>query len=226
MDTGFKKFYAKSLEFREALHQKTKEVPYTEETEKRILATLTLLDIATEHGESIHLLAANNYYISATSLLRLQYEATLKAAWIYWVAKDHIIDKWHQSLNETNIKRVDNSTPTLTEILQELSIGVEKGIVPNKAFTLLKEFRQQNKMSNSYVHSSMLAFSRKKEGYPTESMIQIMQNSNGLEALCCMLVGDMMRDGEIMQYLLNIQLLYLDCLPMELPDIINTFYKN
>ena len=47
MDTGFKKFYAKSLEFREALHRKTKEVPYTEETEKRILATLTLLDIAT-----------------------------------------------------------------------------------------------------------------------------------------------------------------------------------
>lgn len=141
-------------------------------------------------------------------------------------SKDHIIDKWHQSLNETNIKRVDNSTPTLTEILQELSIGVEKGIVPNKAFTLLKEFRQQNKMSNSYVHSSMLAFSRKKEGYPTGSMIQIMQNSNGLEVLCCMLVGDMMRDGEIMQYLLNIQLLYLDCLPMQLPDIINTFYKN
>jgi hypothetical protein len=226
MDTGFKKFYAKSLEFREALHRKIKEVPYTKEAEKRILAALTLLDIAIEHGESIHLLAANNCYISATSLLRLQYEATLKAAWIYWVAKDHIIDKWYQSLNETNIKRVDNSTPTLTEILQELSIGVEKGIVPNKAFTLLKEFRQQHKMSNSYVHSSMLAFSRKKEGYPTGSMIQIMQNSNGLEALCCMMVGDMMQDGEIMQYLLNIQLLYLDCLPMQLPDIINTFYKN
>ena len=220
MDTGFKKFYAKSLEFREALHRKIKEVPYTKEAEKRILAALTLLDIAIEHGESIHLLTANNCYISATSLLRLQYEATLKAAWIYWVAKDHIIDKWYQSLNETNIKRVDNSTPTLTEILQELSIGVEKGIVPNKAFTLLKEFRQQ------HVHSSMLAFSRKKEGYPTGSMIQIMQNSNGLEALCCMMVGDMMQDGEIMQYLLNIQLLYLDCLPMQLPDIINTFYKN
>ena len=130
MDTGFKKFYAKSLEFREALHRKIKEVPYTKEAEKRILAALTLLDIAIEHGESIHLLAANNCYISATSLLRLQYEATLKAAWIYWVAKDHIIDKWYQSLNETNIKRVDNSTPTLTEILQELFIGVEKGIVP------------------------------------------------------------------------------------------------
>ena len=226
MDTGFKKFYAKSLEFREALHRKIPEVPYTEETEKRILAALTLLDIATEHGESIHLLAVNNCYISATSLLRLQYEATLKAAWIYWVAKDHIIDKWHQSLNEENVNRVNNSTPTITDILQELSIGVEKGIVPNALLEKLRQFRQLNKMSNSYVHSGMLAFNRKKEGYPIMGMIQIMQNSNGLESLCCMIAGDMAQNRETMQYLLNIQLLYLECLPMQIPDIANTFYKN
>lgn len=226
MDTGFKKFYAKSLEFREALHRKIPEVPYTEETEKRILAALTLLDIATEHGESIHLLAVNYCYISATSLLRLQYEATLKAAWIYWVAKDHIIDKWHQSLNEENVNRVNNSTPTVTDILQELSIGVEKGIVPNALLEKLREFRQLNIMSNSYVHSGMLAFNRKEEGYPIMGMIQIMQNSNGLEALCCMMAGDMTRNRETMQYLLNIQLLYRECLPMQIPDIANTFYKN
>lgn len=79
MTQTFRVFLAKSYEFCQALYGDIDDIPFTDENEYRILSVLVMLDISSEHGQAIHRLAESGLFISATSLLRLQYEATIRA---------------------------------------------------------------------------------------------------------------------------------------------------
>ena len=56
-------------------------------------------------------------------------------------------------------------------------------------------------------------------------MIQILQNSNGLEALNAMLLATIMNSVPVMNHVLQTQYLYVDCLPMHIPQIMENFYN-
>ena len=225
MQTTFNEFCSKSFEFREALLRETKNVSTFEELKHKDIATLILADISSEHGHAIHILAKNRCSISASSLLRLQFESLLRAKWLYWVASNDVIERFNKPLTEQNVKQAEKRIPTINVILSELEVKVEEGKVPKKALMLMQEFKNMAlKASNSYVHSGMHAFSRRKDGFPEPLMIQILQNSNGLEALKAMLLATLVESNEIMQEVVNLQYIYLDCLPMHTPEIMDRFY--
>lgn len=227
MTQPFRVFLAKSYEFCQALYRDIDDIPFTDENEYRILSVLVMLDISSEHGQAIHRLAESGLFISATSLLRLQYEATIRAFWLYYCAKEKIINKLQQPLTEQNVKQFENITPTITIMLEEIEKGIQNQSIPNKAYVLLKGFKDLHfKHSCSYVHSGLHAFNRKKEGFPEPLMIQLLQNSNGLEAINAMLLATMSQSMQTMSSVLSMQYLYLDCLPMQIPEIMHKFYFN
>lgn len=224
--SAIKSFLSQSQEFRAAIFRKIKEIPFTDENESRILATLIMLDISSEHWFSIQELIKNEHFISSTALMRLQYESLLRGSWLYWCADDKHIQSLNQALNEQNVKKVERSTPTISVILENLKAKVETGEIPKKFFSLVQEFKEQHlKPVHSFVHSGMHAFNRKKEGYIDPMIIQIGQNANGLEVLNAMLQATLINDGEILMYIVQMQYLYLNCLPMPISDIVKTFYS-
>ena len=225
MSPNFKNFLIKSKEFHEAIIRKIQTIPFTPETEFRVLATLIMTDISSEHYQSIHLIMENDCFISATSLLRLQYESLLRATWIYWCASNELIEKLHAPLTENKVKNVEKHMPTINHILEDLSQAAALGKISQQHLKLLKEFKDTHlRPTNSYVHSGTHAFSRKKEGFFEPMMIQILQNSNGLESLNALLLGTMTHDEEIVKYIISMQYIYFDCLPMQIPEIIKRFY--
>ena len=221
-------FLAKSVDFRGAMYREIKTIPFTKETEYRVLATLTMADISSEHWLAIHTLAYSENFISAVSLLRLQYEALLRAHWLYYCAKDEQIKDLHQPLDEKNIRTIENRMPNISEMITDLGKSVEAGIIDTKLAILLQEFKETHvRPTNSFIHSGMHAFNRQRDGYIEPMLIQIVQNSNGLEALNAMLQGLLCdSEGWLTLYIVRLQHQYLDCLPMQIDDIIKQFYST
>lgn len=224
MTPNLKQFLAKSTEFRTEIFRYINHIPFTEKNEKRILATLIMSDISSEHCLAIQHLAKMECFISIASLLRLQYESLLRATWLFWCASDDLVEKLHQPLTEQSVK-VEKLIPTINLLLQDLKIVVENGKLPRKAFDLLNEFKVKHiKPVHSFVHSGMHAFNRKKEGYVEPMLIQLVQNSNGLDALNAMILATLIGDERTLMYIVQMQHLYLDCLPMHIPEIMKQHY--
>lgn len=226
MSTAFKKFYSQSIDFRNSLLSETNKIPSLEAFNHREAATLILADISSEHGYSVHVLANEGCNISASSLLRLQFESLIRAQWIYWVAKEDVVERFYKPLTQQHASQAERCIPTINVILEELDCAAKEGIVPNKAVQMMREFKELTmKPANSYVHTGMHAFSRKKDGFPEPLIIQILQNSNGLEALNAMLLATVVNSTDMIQKVLALQYLYIDSLPMHIPEIMDKFYS-
>ncbi len=63
------------------------------------------------------------------------------------------------------------------------------------------------------------------DGFPEPLIIQILQNSNGLEALNAMLLATVVNSSDMIQKVLSLQYLYIDSLPMHIPEIMDKFYN-
>jgi len=214
------------MDFREALLSETDKIPNINSFNDRKTATLILADISSEHGHAVHLLAKAGCNISASSLLRLQFESLIRAQWIYWVAKDNIVERFYRPLTQQNASQAEKRIPTINIILKDLEDAAREGVVPEKAVVMMREFKELTmKPANSYVHTGMHAFSRKKYGFSEPLIIQILQNSNGLEALNAMLLATVVNSADMIQKVLALQYLYVDSLPMHIPKIMEKFYN-
>lgn len=214
------------MDFRKSLLSETDKIPSMDGFNNRETATFILTDISSEHGHAVHVLAKDGCNISASSLLRLQFESLIKAQWIYWVAKDDIVERFYKPLTQQNASQAEKRIPTINIILDDLDDAVREGVVPKRAVEMMREFKELTmKPSNSYVHTGMHAFSRKKDGFPEPLIIQILQNSNGLEALNAMLLATVVNSSNMMQRVLALQYLYIDSLPMHIPEIMDKFYN-
>lgn len=212
------------MDFRTSLLSETNKISNIDDFNHREIATLILADISSEHGHVVHLLAKEGCNISASSLLRLQFESLIRAQWIYWVAKDDIVERFYKPLTQQNASQVEKRIPTINIILEDLDDAAREGIVLERAVAMMREFKELTmKPANSYVHTGMHAFSRKKDGFPEPLIIQVLQNSNGLEALNAMLLATVVNSADMIQKVLALQYLYIDNLPMHIPQIMEKF---
>lgn len=177
-------------------------------TEKRIKGSRILCSVVYEHSESVKILISTGNLTSATGLVRLQYEALVRAMWLLYAASDVAVDKLMAELTNESAQKANN-LPMLSEMLTKL-----EGKAPEVAMDALNEFKQYSwKALSSYVHGGIHAISRHSKGYPVEQLIQLLKTSNGLLIMAGMLLvilsGDANQKGKIP----SIQMKFKDCLP-------------
>lgn len=171
-------------------------------------ASKIVCSIAFEHAESAKLLVATGNYTSAVSLVRLQYEALVRAMWLLYAASDDAVSKLMSELCAESAQKA-NSIPMLTEMLEKL-----QGKAPSEALEMLQEFKEYSwKPLSSFVHGGIHAISRHSKGYPKPLLIQLLKISNGVSAMAGMLLvilsGDARQQGKIPA----IQRAFSECLP-------------
>ena len=174
----------------------------------RLNASRILCGIALEHAESAKILIASRNFTSAVGLLRLQYEALVRAMWLRYAAPELAVQKLAAEFTHAAVKRADRQ-PTLSDML----IHIE-GKAPTAAIDMLLEFKEYSwKPLNSFVHSGMHAINRHSNGYPTELLEQTLKASNGVSLMVGMLLvilsGDLTQNGKIPQ----VKAEFADCLP-------------
>lgn len=176
--------------------------------DKRLKASKILCTIVFEHSESVKILISTGNLTSATGLVRLQYEALVRAMWLLYAAPDIAVDKLMAELTNESAQKA-NKLPMLSEMLTKLD-----GKAPTEAMDALNEFKEYSwKALSSYVHGGIHAISRHSKGYPVEQLIQLLKISNGLLIMAGMLLiilsGDPNHKGKIP----SIQIQFKDCLP-------------
>ena len=174
----------------------------------RVLSSHIMCSVAFEHAESVKILIASGNFTSATGLLRLQYEALVRAVWLLYAASDLWVSKLMVELTLDSMKKA-NRLPLLSEMLKQL-----EGKAPAEALEPILEFKEYSwKPLSSFIHGGIHAVHRHSKGYPAPLLVQLLKASNGLSTMVGMLVvilsGDKSQSGKITK----IQADYSDCLP-------------
>jgi hypothetical protein len=174
----------------------------------RITASGTLCGVSFEHAESVRILIGTGNFTSSLGVLRMQYEALVKAVWVLYAASDSSVGKLQSELNHETAKSADKM-PLMTAMLGELD-----GKAPAQAISPLLEFKEYSwKPLSSYIHGGIHAITRHGKGYPAPLLSQTVKSSNGLLVMTGMMLAILCGDSRHSGRILAIQQLFSDCCP-------------
>jgi hypothetical protein len=183
------------------------------DSSERLRASWTVCSISFEHAESSKILITTGNFTSATAVVRLQYEALVRAMWLLYAASDTAVTKLMAELTSESAHRA-NKTPLLSEMLTKL-----EGKAPQEALSMLNEFKEYSwKPLSSFVHGGIHAITRHNKGYPAPLLEQLLKASNGVSVMTGMMLvilsGSPTQQGKIT----TIQATFQDCLPDHKPS--------
>ncbi|MGF1837715.1 DUF6988 family protein [Vibrio atlanticus] len=175
---------------------------------ERVRVSKIMCSIAFEHAESAKILLASGNYTSASGLVRLQYEAFVRAMWLLYSASDVAVSKLMCELTAESAHKA-NKLPMLSEMLIKL-----EGKAPQEALDMLIEFKEYSwKPLSSFVHGGIHAVNRHNKGYPIRFLEQMLIISNGVSIMAGMLLIILHGGGEHIGRIPPIQRRFADCLP-------------
>ena len=178
----------------------------------RITSSHTLCSVSFEHAESVRILISLGNFTSSLGVLRMQYEALVKAIWALYAASENSISKLQSSLDAKSAKWADN-IPLLSELLVELD-----GKAPAQALGPLNEFKEYSwKPLSSYIHGGIHAITRHGKGYPTELLSEAVKSSSGLQVMTGMMLVILSGDNRQQGRISSIHKKYASCCPVQKP---------
>lgn len=148
---------------------------------------------------------------SASGLLRMQYEALLRAAWLIFVATPAHIGKLSPDLTpeaEFAAKNLRRSGDMLAKVLE---------VAPPGLTMHLAEFNQYSRHAlNSYVHSGIHPLSRIRDGFPEKMVLTLLRFSNGFMDIAYQLLAMFTGSQRRMDRVTHLYERFIDCCPMAL----------
>lgn len=175
---------------------------------ERFEASMIACGVALEHAQALRILFEHGSPTTAMSALRLQFEALTRAMWMLYAASDLAIQKLMAPLTEESA-RVANKLPQVGEMIEAI---VKKA--PVGASSMLIQFKDISwSAMNSYVHSGIHPLRRHLEGYPTQLVLQVLRNSNGLMTMTGMLAAILTGNDCCINPMRVIQTQFKDCVP-------------
>lgn len=206
MSTNVSKLMALSIELEKAIANLA-EASYPD-SRKRVESGRILSHVSIEHAQSLKSLIGIGNFTSALGLLRLQYEALVRAMWVTYSATDGWVEKISAELTTDSAKQADK-IPLLSEMLGQL-----EGKAPAEALGMLHEFREYSwKPLSSFVHGGIHAINRHGRGYPVPLLEQAIRASNGVVVMTGMLLVILSSNPVLKGVIPAIQREYEACLP-------------
>jgi hypothetical protein len=168
--------------------------------------------LALEHATALRTLMALRQPTSAVSLLRLQFEALVRALWVIYAASDTAVAKLLAPLTQESAQAAKN-LPSVSEMMEQLGKRVGQG-VPVAAHEMLVQFKDVSwQAMNSFVHGGIHPLRRSIEGFPVGLALQVLRNTNGLVTMTGMTLAILTCDEAIATPMSKIQPEFADCLP-------------
>jgi hypothetical protein len=175
--------------------------------ERKCGLALASLMLSLEHASVLRSAFALAAPHSAASLLRLQFETLVRAAWLLFAASPEQIAKLDATLDNDSQKLAEK-LPQLYEMLA----AVERE-APNGLSMPLVDFNQSHRQPlNSFVHGGIHALRRRQAGFPIELAIQLITMSNALMHLAYRMLADL-GGGVRMNEVTTLYRQFSDCLP-------------
>jgi hypothetical protein len=182
-------------------------VPGYDDTARNRLSYLACL-ISLEHARATRTLLSSGLYPSGLVVLRAQFEALVRAVWIFYAASDMQVDKLGATLT-LDTEQGAKGLPQIADMLAALATKAPRP--PYEALTRFKETSW--KALNSFAHAGIHPLQRRERGYSAKIIEDCVKNSNGLAVIAAMqaaiLTGRQQLVGEVGRF----QMIYCKCLP-------------
>lgn len=173
----------------------------------RIASSRIMCAVGFEHAESVKILIANDNFTSAISLLRLQYEALVRAVWLQYAASDKVTQRLMGEFTHEKAKQADRLS-MMTQMLQEL-----EGKAPTNIMNLLLQFKEHSwKPLSSYVHGGIHVLNRHSKGYPPVLIHQTVRASNSVSLILAMHLAQISGERRQIVQTSVLQVTFADCL--------------
>ena len=145
-------------------------------TSQRLTICMGFCKAAAEHAISQRILIEAGLHGTALSLIRLQFETVVRAAWVLHGAKDDWLAKFSApvpagDLNEPHLG------PPISSMLDAIAPHAPQAV---------SEFRRINmtmKVMHSFVHGGVHLVVHALRGYPPENLVAVLQNRNLLSLM-------------------------------------------
>jgi len=146
---------------------------------------------------------------SGAAILRLQYEALLRAAWLLFAANPSQIEKLSRTL-DLEAEQAAKNLPGYLDMLDAVGRKAPPGLSAP-----LTEFNQYSRHAlNSYVHSGIHPLRRARDGFPAEMAATLVRFSNALMHFAYRMLASLTGAQRRMDKVTHAYLDFKDCLPM------------
>jgi hypothetical protein len=176
-------------------------------TRHDLCATACMLSI--EHASVLRTAFGAVAPNSGAALLRLQFEALLRAAWLLYSANPNQVEKLAQVLN-LEAEQAAKNMPTYMEMLNAVAKQAPAGLSAP-----LVEFNQYSRHAlNSFVHSGIHPLRRAKEGFPVALAGRLVLMSNGLLHFAYRMLAILSGSKYRLDKVTDMYMEFKDCLPV------------
>lgn len=176
---------------------------------KKVAASFAAAQLSLEHARAFRVLIEHEHSLSATGLLRLQFESLVRAVWILFAAPDETIDMLMTPIQADHVES-PKVVPMAPGMLNQL-----EGKAPAHILQMLMQFKDVSWNSlNSFVHSGIHPLQRKLGGYPESLLQQIVVMSNGLLLITGMAFAVLSGRQGLTKSVAALQGRFIDCLPV------------
>jgi hypothetical protein len=166
--------------------------------------------LAVEHANALRAAFQVSAPNSASALLRLQYEALLRSAWLMFVATPEQIEKLANTL-DLNTEKTAKNLPGYLDMLNAVVRVAPQGLAAP-----LAEFNKYSRHAlNSYVHAGIHPLHRTRNGFPNEIAVTVIQFSNALMHFAYRLLATLSGSQERMDSVTRAYTAFHDCVPMK-----------
>jgi hypothetical protein len=164
--------------------------------------------LAVEHGVSTWLLVNAGQLSSANALLRIQFEATVRALWLLDVPDSAWLERYWKAIQSNPLKD-PNVAPGVDKMLSDLERLADPRIAPQ-----LQAFKSSiwNAL-NSFVHSGIHPITWVHSGYAPTAASGTVRNANGLSIMAAGVIAMLSGNPELTRGISQIQRDFLDCGP-------------
>lgn len=149
----------------------------------RATVTMDALMVASQHAAALRLLLSEDLGSTAIGVMRMQYEALVRAAWALFAASQQAIAALAAPLTPATSKAASS-----LGMPNELLKAIEKSEAPDDLKRVLREFRTSSwDFTNSYVHAGIHPL-RRHDAHHEHELTTTLRLSNGLAAVACALM--------------------------------------
>jgi len=174
----------------------------------RATVTMEALLVAEQHGRALRELLSLDLQVSAMGMMRLQYEAVLRAIWLLFAASDDEVRALAAPLTPRTLKSA-NSLGMAGELLGD----IEKSQAPADLKRSMREFRTSLwDVMNSYVHAGLFAL-RRHDAHLEHELATMLRMSNGLANVTCGLLTIVGHRPERQANINVVCLTFPECMP-------------
>lgn len=168
----------------------------------------TACTLSTQHAFVLRSAFAAVAPNTGAALLRLQYEALLRGAWLLYAASPSQVNKLAGAL-DLEMEQAAKNLPGHMDMLE--SVGKH---APTGLSAPLAEFNQYSRHAlNSFVHSGIHPLRRAQEGFPLELAHQLIVMSNGLMHFAYRMLASLSGSQRRMDKVTRLYRTFEDCLP-------------